>query len=207
MSTTAADTRARILDTALGLFGERGFEGTTLQQIADLLGVTKAALYYHFKSKDDLLEALVAPAITSLEDLIARHEASPDTPARRRRFIEDYIDTVLAHRRLLAYMASDLATVAHPMIATGSVERKARLEALMAGDGLDFCEQIRITMAFRGIGGAIAAYPSADTAQLRAALLAATASLLKVRAAPQWRMGAGQRSGPLKDSFSAKVIK
>ena len=51
----AADTRSRILDAALDVFSEHGFEGSTLQQVADRLGFTKAALYYHFRSKDDIL--------------------------------------------------------------------------------------------------------------------------------------------------------
>jgi AcrR family transcriptional regulator len=51
-------TRERILDVALDLFTEQGFDGTSLRQIAEQLGVTKAALYYHFTSKDDILMAL-----------------------------------------------------------------------------------------------------------------------------------------------------
>ena len=70
-------TRARILDVALELFSEHGFEGTTLQQIADRLGLTKAALYYHFRSKDDLVRALVAPAITDLDKLLDAYEREP----------------------------------------------------------------------------------------------------------------------------------
>ena len=53
-----ANTRERILDVALDLFTEQGFDGTSLRQIAEQLGVTKAALYYHFTSKDDILLAL-----------------------------------------------------------------------------------------------------------------------------------------------------
>ena len=45
-------TRERIKQVALELFTEQGYEGTSLREIAERLGVTKAALYYHFKSKD-----------------------------------------------------------------------------------------------------------------------------------------------------------
>ena len=55
---TEPDTRQRILDVALDLFIEQGFDGTSLREIAEKLGVTKAALYYHFASKDDILMAL-----------------------------------------------------------------------------------------------------------------------------------------------------
>lgn len=50
--------RERILDVALDLFIANGYDGTSLREIAEQLGVTKAALYYHFESKDDILMAL-----------------------------------------------------------------------------------------------------------------------------------------------------
>ena len=54
----ASSTRERILDIALDLFIEQGFDKTSLRQIAEKLGFSKAALYYHFASKDDILMAL-----------------------------------------------------------------------------------------------------------------------------------------------------
>jgi len=54
----AATTRQRILDVALDLFIDQGYDGTSLRQIADRLGITKAALYYHFGAKEDILMAL-----------------------------------------------------------------------------------------------------------------------------------------------------
>ena len=54
----AGSTRERILDVALDLFIEKGFDGTSLREIAEKLGFTKAALYYHYASKDDILMAL-----------------------------------------------------------------------------------------------------------------------------------------------------
>ncbi len=173
------DTRARILDVALELFSEHGFEGTTLQQIADRLGFTKAALYYHFRSKDDLLQALIAPAVGEMDALLVAHENEPDTPACRRRFIVEYLDCLLRQRRLIAYMASDIAIVAHPLIAAGARERQRRVLARLVGNDLDFREQVRVIAAFRGIAGVIAYYPNADTAELRAALTDVAKDLLR----------------------------
>jgi AcrR family transcriptional regulator len=51
-------TRERILDIALELFNEQGYDKTSLREIADRLGTTKAALYYHFERKEDILFAL-----------------------------------------------------------------------------------------------------------------------------------------------------
>lgn len=54
----AEDTRSRIQAVALELFTERGYDGTSLREIAERLDVTKAALYYHFKSKEEILLSL-----------------------------------------------------------------------------------------------------------------------------------------------------
>jgi TetR/AcrR family transcriptional regulator len=54
------ETRDRIIGTALDLFSRRGYEGTGIQEIVDGAGVTKPSLYYHFGSKQGLLEALAA---------------------------------------------------------------------------------------------------------------------------------------------------
>src|SRR5215831_11140152 len=51
--------RARAQSIALELFAEQGYEKTSLREIAERLGVTKAALYYHFKSKEDIVRSFV----------------------------------------------------------------------------------------------------------------------------------------------------
>src|SRR3989304_6337433 len=66
------DTRHQILDASLRLFSERGFARTTVRDIARAAGITDAAIYYHFASKRDLLEALfeergILPALNRLE--------------------------------------------------------------------------------------------------------------------------------------------
>jgi AcrR family transcriptional regulator len=180
-STNRIDTRSLILDAALDVFSEHGFEGSSLQQIADRLGLTKAALYYHFHSKDDLLEALIAPAIVDLDEVLDAHASTRDTPARRRQFMQDYVDYLLRHRQLIAYISRDLATLAHPAITAGNQERRARVEATLAGPDLDFNDEVRVAMAFGGIQAVIAQYPDADETQLRTALLETAAALLRPR--------------------------
>ena len=63
------DTRRRIIDTALELFATRGYAGTSMRDISMQLSVTKAALYYHFPSKEDLLDALAQPFVEGLGEL------------------------------------------------------------------------------------------------------------------------------------------
>jgi AcrR family transcriptional regulator len=178
---TRPDTRARILDAALDVFSEHGFEGSSLQQIADRLDLTKAALYYYFRSKDELLEALVEPAITGLNEILDACSGERDTPARRKEFLKHYLDYFLRQRRLIAYISRDLATLAHPALSAGNEERRTRVEAILAGSDLDFSDQVRVTMAFGGMQAAIAQYPDADEAELREVLLDAGAALLRPR--------------------------
>jgi AcrR family transcriptional regulator len=72
----AADTRDRILAVASELFIAQGYNGTSLREIADRLGFTKAALYYHFQSKEEILAALVQPADDLVRSLLDRLEAA-----------------------------------------------------------------------------------------------------------------------------------
>jgi AcrR family transcriptional regulator len=77
----SGDTRERILSVANELFIEQGYEGTSLREIADRLGITKAALYYHFRSKDEILATLLSPFETLLDELLQRLEAAHDVEA------------------------------------------------------------------------------------------------------------------------------
>jgi AcrR family transcriptional regulator len=72
----SGDTRQRILDVSAELFVEQGYDATSLREIAERLGVTKAALYYHFTSKDEILRALLEPGNVLLTELLARLEAA-----------------------------------------------------------------------------------------------------------------------------------
>jgi len=65
------NTRQRIQDVALELFAERGYEKTSLREIAEHLDVTKAALYYHFKSKEDIVISLFEDLAEPCDEVIA----------------------------------------------------------------------------------------------------------------------------------------
>lgn len=75
--------RERILEEAVKLFYERGFSGTTLDDIAGKLGVTKPFIYTHFRSKVDLLEAVCRPTIEMSLAAIAEAAQKPGTPSER----------------------------------------------------------------------------------------------------------------------------
>jgi AcrR family transcriptional regulator len=71
------DTRSKARDVALDLFAERGYEQTTLAEIAQRLGITRAALYYHYTGKDDLLLDIHRYLAEAVDDLIAWAESQP----------------------------------------------------------------------------------------------------------------------------------
>ena len=75
----AKDTRARILDTALTLFSENGYAGTNIRELTASLGLVKSALYRHFKSKQEIWDAL-------LDEMISYYETRFGSPEHLRPF-------------------------------------------------------------------------------------------------------------------------
>ncbi|HWS45775.1 MAG TPA: TetR family transcriptional regulator, partial [Acidimicrobiia bacterium] len=69
--------QARIVDAALDLFAEHGVGGTSLQMIADAIGVTKAAVYHQFKTKDEIVLAVAEAELARLASAIDAAEAEP----------------------------------------------------------------------------------------------------------------------------------
>jgi AcrR family transcriptional regulator len=63
VSRPRSDTRQRIQEVARDLFARQGVQRTSLQDIADELGITKPALYYHFSSREDLVRSILVPLI------------------------------------------------------------------------------------------------------------------------------------------------
>ncbi len=77
------ETRDRINQVALDVFIERGYDGSTLREIADRLGVTRPALYYHVKNKEELLTGIHQELAESLDPIIAAAvDAGPDSSSR-----------------------------------------------------------------------------------------------------------------------------
>ena len=80
-----SSTRERILDIALELFTERGYDKTSLRDIAERLGTTKAALYYHFERKEDILLELHLQLHALGREALERLDALEDGPTARGR--------------------------------------------------------------------------------------------------------------------------
>jgi AcrR family transcriptional regulator len=105
-----ADTREDIRAVALELFVENGFEQTSLRQIAERLGITKAALYYHFPSKDELLAELAQPLIDDLDGFFAHvREVGPGDPEA---ILRRYLELCHRHRKLFQSVLHDPTVLA-----------------------------------------------------------------------------------------------
>lgn len=106
------EARARVLDAALDLFAQNGVNGTSLQMIADHLGVTKAAVYYQFHTKDEIVMALLAPPMEQLEQILDE-AARQRTRARRLQIVlEGLVDLQMNNRRAAAVFWGDPALAA-----------------------------------------------------------------------------------------------
>jgi AcrR family transcriptional regulator len=95
--TDSRRTRERILDAALALFAERGYEATSMREIAEQLGITKPALYYHFDSKADIVRAMLADTEERVTGLVEWARSQPDSPDVRREILMRWSDIMQAH--------------------------------------------------------------------------------------------------------------
>lgn len=176
------ETRNRILQAALELMAERGFAATSTREVSERLGFTKAALYYHFRTKDDLLAALVAPAIERLEMLVA--QADPrSTPAARRDLLRGFIDLVATHEDLIRVLLQDPSVVDRPAIVACKpiFRRMTELLAGVADPGT--VQRTRVLAALGGIQMALLqAEPDDDPAIVRDAVLIAACGALGIAA-------------------------
>ena len=106
----AEATRQAALTAARTLFVRQGYDATSLQAIADEMGVTKANVYYYFRTKAEILEALLAPMADALDRLLDAAERLPHGAARAELMTVGFVDQVVtAHRTLGAVNLGDPA--------------------------------------------------------------------------------------------------
>jgi AcrR family transcriptional regulator len=175
------DTRSRILAVALELIAENGFAATSTRELSERLGFTKAALYYHFRTKDDLLTALVTPA---LEDLGSLAHSGPrcTTPAARRELLAGYVDLVATHEGLIRVLSQDPSVAGHPVLIQ-SQSHYGELSLRLAGtDTPDTTERTRVRAALGGIHAALLHAEGDDPTEVRDAALVAACGALGIPA-------------------------
>lgn len=98
----AEQTRQQILETARRLFAELGYDATSIQMIADEMGLTKAAVYYHYRAKSDILNAVMLPANLRLAELIDEAEAIRGRRARIEHLVDGYVEFLVSKRHYMA---------------------------------------------------------------------------------------------------------
>jgi AcrR family transcriptional regulator len=128
---TAEITRERILEAARGLFTERGYAGTSIRDIAERLEMTKAALYYHFPGKQDVLSALVEPwlkEIDALAEWAERHQ-----PVDRREALQRTIAYLAVPNPTFGLLITDPSAMHDSATRLNARARMERLERAFAG--------------------------------------------------------------------------
>jgi AcrR family transcriptional regulator len=156
--TRGPQTRERILDVALELFTQHGYDKTSLRDIAERLGITKAALYYHFERKEDILlelhlrmhefGALALDELEQIEDGPARLAAWPAMLERLIGWMVDNREVVLLHRRNPSAMESLHASKRNRL---ENENLEARLDRLLGSGAIPLEQRVRIACAVGAI--------------------------------------------------------
>ncbi|MGW0161912.1 TetR/AcrR family transcriptional regulator [Mycobacterium sp. NPDC003323] len=173
--------RARVLEAALTLFGEHGVSGTTLQMIADSIGVGKASVYYQFHSKEDIVIAAAQPMFDDMARVVTIAEAVPDAHTRREITISGFIEFSVRHRRLAAVLAGDPVLESLIRSREDLADIVDRFTNLLLGDGHSPAGRVIISMVTNGVYAAVTDKDLQDVGdeELHRTLLAAAQQLLR----------------------------
>jgi AcrR family transcriptional regulator len=169
-----SETQKATIDVALDLFAIHGVSATSYQMISDALGVTKAAVYHQFKSKDGLVLAVAEVGLSPLEDALDAAE-NETSPARAREvLLTRVVDLAIVRRRWAVALESD--PVMNRLLRSHEpfVDLMNRIYSLLLGLEGDSSARIRTAIVSSAIGSALA-HPlvaELDDDTLRAELMA-----------------------------------
>jgi AcrR family transcriptional regulator len=143
----------RVLEAALALFAEHGVGGTSIRMIADAIGVTKAAIYYQFKTKDEIVLAAAGLGYAKLAWALEAAEAE-ESPSRAREFlIRQVIEISLEQRHVTRSLQNDPIMLRLMAKHEPFHHMFGRMQRLMIGDAAN--PEVRMQVAM--LSGAIAA--------------------------------------------------
>jgi AcrR family transcriptional regulator len=168
---SAAQTR--IINAALDLFAEHGVGGTSLQMIADSIGVTKAAVYHQFPTKDEIVLAAAGAELANLAALVDVAEAEPDPVKAREVVVTGIVELAVERRRMESSLLGDPVIVRYFSRHEPFLRVMDRLYRLLMGDQAGKEGRVPAAMLTAAIGGAVM-HPLAadlDDDTLRAELL------------------------------------
>jgi AcrR family transcriptional regulator len=144
----AERTRQQILATAQRLFAERGYDATSLQMIADEMGLTKAAVYYHFRAKNEILLAAMRPGLLRLQTLLDEAAAIRGRRARIEHIVNGMVEFLVQNRHYAVMAATDPAAKRDKLDDESAAQRQRAL-TLLFGDNPTGAERLAFSTVFR----------------------------------------------------------
>jgi AcrR family transcriptional regulator len=141
------NTRQRIQDVALELFVEHGYEKTSLREIAEKLDVTKAALYYHFKTKEDILISLFRDLTAPIDELIAWAQEQPRTLDTKQEILRRYSEALDGASPLFRFKQENQGTVRELSVGETFKDRMLALRDLMILPDASLADRVRCMSA------------------------------------------------------------
>ncbi|MEU6774299.1 TetR/AcrR family transcriptional regulator [Streptomyces sp. NPDC046759] len=141
------NTRQRIQDVALELFAEHGYEKTSLREIAERLDVTKAALYYHFKTKEEIIVSLFEDLTKPIEDLIEWGRSQPHTLETKQEMVRRYSRVLADAEPLFRFMHDNQGTVRDLRIGDIFKDRMRDLRDIFIDPEAPLVDQVRCVSA------------------------------------------------------------
>jgi AcrR family transcriptional regulator len=106
-STPNTPAQTRVIEAALALFAEHGISGTSLQMIADAIGVTKAAVYHQYNTKDEIVLAVAQVVLARLEAAVTAAESERSRARAREVLVTAMIDLAVERRRMAGILQRD----------------------------------------------------------------------------------------------------
>lgn len=174
----SSDTRQRILQAARELFAEQGVQKTSLREIADRLGITKPALYYHFSSREELVRSIVQPLIDEGEQFMRAQESLRELD--RRKLLEGYFDFHYRHRKETTLILTEMTTLADLGLIEMVMTWRGRLGALLVGPDPSLAEAVKAVVALGGLQDCTIQFPDASRDELRKAGVDAACATLGI---------------------------
>lgn len=141
-------TRSRIQQVALELFTEQGYDKTSLREIAERLGVTKAALYYHFRSKEELVDSFLGDRLADIDESIAWLRDRPHTVEVRQEFVRRYAEQLYGgnYATVMRFFESNQAALKAMPAGLKLRERFRDLVQALIDPDMSLTEQFRLAM-------------------------------------------------------------
>lgn len=173
-----SDTKQRIQEVARELFTRQGVQRTSLQEIADRLGISKPALYYHFSSREVLVRSIVQPMIDDEEAFLLEEEARGDVEPRA--LLEAYFDFHHRHRDEVVLMLSELTTLADLGLIELVMDWRRRLGVLLHGPEPTLDQAARSVIAFGGLQDCTIQFADTPRDELRRAAVDGACAALGV---------------------------